>query len=166
MLVFFWLRSKQLICGLIEWGFMNNNLYGQCRKKRLSDKKIKWKIFLIQLTLKWILIFFQVAKIGFSADTVHSSSQRCFCARVPVCFSKLRTCDRFRLNTLSMLSALNNAISKLPNYPFNIYALLCHCLQVIPQASVGEVHHAIRTTFQRVSDFFIPPTNLIITHVR
>ncbi|XP_027887139.1 follistatin-related protein 4 isoform X1 [Xiphophorus couchianus] len=39
-------------------------------------------------------------------------------------------------------------------------------LQVIPQASVGEVHHAIRTTFQRVTDFFIPPTNLIITHVR
>ncbi|KAM8834658.1 follistatin-related protein 4 isoform 1-T1 [Synchiropus picturatus] len=39
-------------------------------------------------------------------------------------------------------------------------------LQVIPQASVGEVHHTIRTTFQRVSDFFIPPTNLIITHVR
>ncbi|XP_011609642.2 follistatin-related protein 4 [Takifugu rubripes] len=39
-------------------------------------------------------------------------------------------------------------------------------LQVIPQASVGEVHRAIRTTFQRVTDFFIPPTNLIITHVR
>ncbi|XP_061596495.1 follistatin-related protein 4 [Cololabis saira] len=39
-------------------------------------------------------------------------------------------------------------------------------LQVIPQASVGEVHHAIRTAFQRVNDFFIPPTNLIITHVR
>uniref|UniRef100_A0A3B4WXW2 Follistatin-like 4 n=2 Tax=Seriola lalandi dorsalis TaxID=1841481 RepID=A0A3B4WXW2_SERLL len=39
-------------------------------------------------------------------------------------------------------------------------------LQVILQASVGEVHHAIRTTFQRVNDFFIPPTNLIITHVR
>uniref|UniRef100_A0A673A3R1 Follistatin-like 4 n=1 Tax=Sphaeramia orbicularis TaxID=375764 RepID=A0A673A3R1_9TELE len=39
-------------------------------------------------------------------------------------------------------------------------------LQVIPQASVGEVHHAVRTTFQRVNDFFIPPTNLIITHVR
>ncbi|XP_035989918.1 follistatin-related protein 4-like [Fundulus heteroclitus] len=39
-------------------------------------------------------------------------------------------------------------------------------LQVIPQTSVGEVHHAIRTTFQRVNDFFIPPTNLIITHVR
>ncbi|PWA23106.1 hypothetical protein CCH79_00002474 [Gambusia affinis] len=38
--------------------------------------------------------------------------------------------------------------------------------QVIPQASVGEVHHASRTTFQRVTDFFIPPTNLIITHVR
>lgn len=41
-----------------------------------------------------------------------------------------------------------------------------HRPQVIPQASVGEVHHAVRTTFQRVSDFFIPPTNLIITHVR
>lgn len=41
-----------------------------------------------------------------------------------------------------------------------------HCYQVIPQASVGEVHHAIHTTFQRVNDFFIPPTNLIITHVR
>ncbi|XP_034406320.1 follistatin-related protein 4 [Cyclopterus lumpus] len=39
-------------------------------------------------------------------------------------------------------------------------------LQVIPQASVGEVHHAVRTTFQKVNDFFIPPTNLIITHVR
>nr|XP_019941171.1 PREDICTED: follistatin-related protein 4-like [Paralichthys olivaceus] len=39
-------------------------------------------------------------------------------------------------------------------------------LQVIPQASVGEVHRAIRTTFQRVNDFFIPSTNLIITHVR
>lgn len=38
--------------------------------------------------------------------------------------------------------------------------------QVIPQASVGEMHRAIRTTFQRVTDFFIPPTNLIITHVR
>lgn len=49
---------------------------------------------------------------------------------------------------------------------FNIHAVLCHRLQVIPQASVGEVHHTIRTTFQRVNDFFIPPTNLIITHVR
>ncbi|XP_034033870.1 follistatin-related protein 4 [Thalassophryne amazonica] len=39
-------------------------------------------------------------------------------------------------------------------------------LLVIPQASVGEVHHAARTSFQRVNDFFIPPTNLIITHVR
>ncbi|KAM4545214.1 follistatin-related protein 4 isoform 2-T2 [Odontesthes bonariensis] len=39
-------------------------------------------------------------------------------------------------------------------------------LQVILQASVGEVHRVIRTTFQRVNDFFIPPTNLIITHVR
>uniref|UniRef100_A0A8C5HE41 Follistatin-like 4 n=1 Tax=Gouania willdenowi TaxID=441366 RepID=A0A8C5HE41_GOUWI len=39
-------------------------------------------------------------------------------------------------------------------------------LQVIPQVSVGEVHHAIHTTFQRVNNFFIPATNLIITHVR
>ncbi|KAJ0003864.1 hypothetical protein NQD34_010078 [Periophthalmus magnuspinnatus] len=29
-----------------------------------------------------------------------------------------------------------------------------------------QVHHAVRTTFQRVNDIFIPPTNLIITHVR
>uniref|UniRef100_A0A8C7XND6 Follistatin-like 4 n=1 Tax=Oryzias sinensis TaxID=183150 RepID=A0A8C7XND6_9TELE len=42
----------------------------------------------------------------------------------------------------------------------------CLYYQVIPQASVGEVHHTIRTTFQRVNDFFIPPTDLIITHVR
>lgn len=50
---------------------------------------------------------------------------------------------------------------------FTISLVLCRqCLKVIPQASVGEVHHAIRTTFQRVDDFFIPPTNLIITHVR
>ncbi|XP_022532413.2 follistatin-related protein 4 [Astyanax mexicanus] len=39
-------------------------------------------------------------------------------------------------------------------------------LQVIPQASVGELHHTVRTQFQRVEDFYIPPTNLIITHVR
>lgn len=43
---------------------------------------------------------------------------------------------------------------------------ICSPPQVIPQASVGEVHRAVRTTFQRVADFFIPPTNLIITHVR
>ncbi|XP_026866812.2 follistatin-related protein 4 [Electrophorus electricus] len=39
-------------------------------------------------------------------------------------------------------------------------------LQVIVQASVGELHRTIRTQFQRVEDFYIPPTNLIITHVR
>ncbi|XP_023659205.2 follistatin-related protein 4 isoform X1 [Paramormyrops kingsleyae] len=39
-------------------------------------------------------------------------------------------------------------------------------LQVVSQASIGEEHHAVRTRFQRVDDFFIPPTNLIITHVR
>ncbi|KAJ8266883.1 hypothetical protein GJAV_G00135770 [Gymnothorax javanicus] len=39
-------------------------------------------------------------------------------------------------------------------------------LQVVTQASVGEEHHVIRTQFRRVSDFFIPPTNPIITHVR
>ncbi|KAJ8347972.1 hypothetical protein SKAU_G00265610 [Synaphobranchus kaupii] len=39
-------------------------------------------------------------------------------------------------------------------------------LQVVSQASVGEEHHVIRTQFRRVNDFFIPPTNLIITHIR
>ncbi|KAI4904715.1 hypothetical protein NFI96_023992 [Prochilodus magdalenae] len=39
-------------------------------------------------------------------------------------------------------------------------------LQVIAQASVGELHRTVRTKYQRVEDFFIPPTNLIITHVR
>uniref|UniRef100_A0A8C9TZE0 Follistatin-like 4 n=1 Tax=Scleropages formosus TaxID=113540 RepID=A0A8C9TZE0_SCLFO len=39
-------------------------------------------------------------------------------------------------------------------------------LQVVSQASVGEEHRVFRTQFQRVDDFFIPPTNLIITHVR
>ncbi|MFT7796172.1 follistatin-related protein 5-like [Arapaima gigas] len=39
-------------------------------------------------------------------------------------------------------------------------------LQVVSQASVGEEHRVVRTQFQRVDDFFIPPTNLIITHVR
>lgn len=44
--------------------------------------------------------------------------------------------------------------------------LLAAVLQVVSQASIGEEHHAVRTKFQRVDDFFIPPTNLIITHVR
>uniref|UniRef100_A0AAY4EEW8 Follistatin-like 4 n=1 Tax=Denticeps clupeoides TaxID=299321 RepID=A0AAY4EEW8_9TELE len=39
-------------------------------------------------------------------------------------------------------------------------------LQVISQASVGETHRVVRTQFQRVDNFFLPPTNLIITHVR
>ncbi|KAE8614083.1 hypothetical protein XENTR_v10007974 [Xenopus tropicalis] len=39
-------------------------------------------------------------------------------------------------------------------------------LQVISDASVGENLHIIRTTFENVDDFFIPPTNLIINHVR
>ncbi|XP_061858657.1 follistatin-related protein 4 isoform X2 [Colius striatus] len=39
-------------------------------------------------------------------------------------------------------------------------------LQVIPEASTGEDQHVIRTTFEGVDDFFIPPTNLIINHVR
>ncbi|KAM6969805.1 follistatin-related protein 4 [Aplochiton taeniatus] len=39
-------------------------------------------------------------------------------------------------------------------------------LQVISQASVGEVHRTVRTPFQRVVNLFIPPTHLIITHVR
>ncbi|NXD77069.1 FSTL4 protein, partial [Halcyon senegalensis] len=39
-------------------------------------------------------------------------------------------------------------------------------LQVIPEASTGEDQHVIRTPFEGVDDFFIPPTNLIINHVR
>ncbi|XP_025974067.2 follistatin-related protein 4 isoform X1 [Dromaius novaehollandiae] len=39
-------------------------------------------------------------------------------------------------------------------------------LQVIPEASAGEDQHVVRTPFEGVDDFFIPPTNLIINHVR
>ncbi|NXR60636.1 FSTL4 protein, partial [Rhadina sibilatrix] len=39
-------------------------------------------------------------------------------------------------------------------------------LQVIPEASAGEDPRVIRTPFEGVDDFFIPPTNLIINHVR
>ncbi|XP_041870561.1 follistatin-related protein 4 isoform X2 [Corvus kubaryi] len=39
-------------------------------------------------------------------------------------------------------------------------------LQVIPEASTGENPRVIRTPFEGVDDFFIPPTNLIINHVR
>ncbi|XP_041078756.1 follistatin-related protein 5-like isoform X2 [Polyodon spathula] len=39
-------------------------------------------------------------------------------------------------------------------------------LQVIPQSSGGEEHRITHTPFERVENFFIPPTNLIITHVR
>ncbi|KAM6251491.1 follistatin-related protein 4 [Porphyrio hochstetteri] len=39
-------------------------------------------------------------------------------------------------------------------------------LQVIPEASTGEDQHVIRAPFEGVEDFFIPPTNLIINHVR
>ncbi|XP_068884847.1 follistatin-related protein 4 isoform X1 [Aphelocoma coerulescens] len=39
-------------------------------------------------------------------------------------------------------------------------------LQVIPEASTGEDPRVIRTPFEGVDDFFIPPTNLIINHVR
>ncbi|XP_073429884.1 follistatin-related protein 4-like [Dendrobates tinctorius] len=39
-------------------------------------------------------------------------------------------------------------------------------LQVISEASTGESHHIIRTDFEEVDDLFIPPTNLIINHIR
>ncbi|XP_034635143.1 follistatin-related protein 4 isoform X1 [Trachemys scripta elegans] len=39
-------------------------------------------------------------------------------------------------------------------------------LQVISEASAGENQHVIRTPFEDVDDFFIPPTNLIINHIR
>lgn len=55
----------------------------------------------------------------------------------------------------------------------NLYLPFClsHCfpvylLQVIPEASAGEEQRVIRTPFKGVDDFFIPPTNLIINHVR
>ncbi|XP_075716075.1 follistatin-related protein 4 [Rhinoderma darwinii] len=39
-------------------------------------------------------------------------------------------------------------------------------LQVIAEASTGESQHIIRTDFEDVDDLFIPPTNLIINHIR
>ncbi|KAI5931109.1 Follistatin-related protein 4 [Manis javanica] len=36
---------------------------------------------------------------------------------------------------------------------------------VITEASTGQGHHLIHTPFTGVDDFFIPPTNLIISHV-
>ncbi|XP_039630565.1 follistatin-related protein 4 isoform X1 [Polypterus senegalus] len=39
-------------------------------------------------------------------------------------------------------------------------------LQMISQASGGEEHQITHSPFERVDDFFIPSTNLIITHVR
>ncbi|NXF98882.1 FSTL4 protein, partial [Sakesphorus luctuosus] len=39
-------------------------------------------------------------------------------------------------------------------------------LQVIPEASAAEEPHVVRAPFHGVEDFFIPPTNLIINHVR
>nr|XP_014712231.2 follistatin-related protein 4 [Equus asinus] len=39
-------------------------------------------------------------------------------------------------------------------------------LQVITEASTGQGQHLIRTPFTGVDDFFIPPTNLIINHIR
>ncbi|KAL0607793.1 Follistatin-related protein 4 [Plecturocebus cupreus] len=39
-------------------------------------------------------------------------------------------------------------------------------LQVITEASTGQGQHVIRTPFTGVDGFFIPPTNLIINHIR
>nr|XP_020650096.1 follistatin-related protein 4 [Pogona vitticeps] len=39
-------------------------------------------------------------------------------------------------------------------------------LQVIPEASTGEDQHIIRTHLSGMNDYFIPPTNLIINHIR
>lgn len=39
-------------------------------------------------------------------------------------------------------------------------------LQVITEASTSQGQHLIRTPFAGVDDFFIPPTNLIINHIR
>ncbi|KAB0389053.1 hypothetical protein E2I00_020182 [Balaenoptera physalus] len=43
---------------------------------------------------------------------------------------------------------------------------LLSVLQVITEASTGQGQHLIRTPFAGVDDFFIPPTNLIINHIR
>lgn len=42
----------------------------------------------------------------------------------------------------------------------------CSLSQVITEASTGQGQHLIRTPFAGVDDFFIPPTNLIINHIR
>nr|XP_004666570.2 follistatin-related protein 4 isoform X2 [Jaculus jaculus] len=39
-------------------------------------------------------------------------------------------------------------------------------LQVITEASAGRGEHLIRTPFAGVGDFFIPPTNLVVNHIR
>ncbi|XP_068129116.1 follistatin-related protein 4 isoform X2 [Hyperolius riggenbachi] len=39
-------------------------------------------------------------------------------------------------------------------------------LQVLSEASMGEGQNIIRTAFEEVDDLFIPPTNLIINHIR
>ncbi|KAB1281702.1 Follistatin-related protein 4 [Camelus dromedarius] len=39
-------------------------------------------------------------------------------------------------------------------------------VQVITEASTSQGQHLIRTPFAGVDDFFIPPTNLIINHIR
>ncbi|XP_055980360.1 follistatin-related protein 4 [Sorex fumeus] len=39
-------------------------------------------------------------------------------------------------------------------------------LQVLTEASSGQGQHLVRVPFSGVEDFFIPPTNLIINHVR
>nr|XP_040129271.1 follistatin-related protein 4 [Ictidomys tridecemlineatus] len=43
---------------------------------------------------------------------------------------------------------------------------VCVFMEVITEASAGQGQHLIRTTFAGVDDFFIPPTNLIINHIR
>lgn len=43
---------------------------------------------------------------------------------------------------------------------------LLSLLEVITSASAVEQRQIVHTPFERVQDFYIPPTNLIITHVR
>lgn len=47
-----------------------------------------------------------------------------------------------------------------------ILLLLVSIFEVITSASAVEQRQIIHTPFERVEDFYIPPTNLIITHVR
>lgn len=83
-----------------------------------------------------------------------------------VCLTAKGSSDRNKIDIFFLLALKQTLSMGVIMNAVHFMRVLPVPFQVIPQASVGEVHHTIRTSFQRVSDFFIPPTNLIITHVR